>query len=386
VNLRGGNFFSLDMCFPLPHARLFFASPDAARSAMQHHTRNNALTRNQVRGDIRMESRALGREESLQWTLRDLVSPLFRHGRVLLSTFTCAFAVIASLGFLQLHRYQSTMTLAFGPVRPANMTGSERQNTISLSGDEVQSLAALFKSKELLEKVVVANGLERVRGGFSLRRGTQDDAVARAARSLAGEIQIQIHKNNLVKLSYSSQDPVLSFNVLNSLSHFYIAQYASVHSASSTPGRNSPVTADLVLSGAASIPSKVPFAKNNAQPVQTQSKSAASTGKSGTPALEDESKAEERGYLQYLSQPDPRQTLTDRPEMTAISVVVPPAISVLPAHSTGSILFLAFILGFVATCMAGYLLQSFDPFFHSPADVIDVLGIPVVEAVPKKTA
>ena len=333
-----------------------------------------------------MESRALGREESLQWTLRDLVSPLFRHGRVLLSTFICAFAVIASLGFLQLHRYQSTMTLAFGPVRPANMTRTERQNTISLSGDEVQSLAALFKSKELLEKVVVANGLERVRGGFSLRRGTQADAVARAARTLAGEIEIQIHKNNLVKLSYSSQDPTLSFNVLNSLSHFYIARYASVHSASSAPGQNSQIDADPVLSGAASISSRVPGAKNNTQLAQTQSKTAGSTGKSGTPSLEDESKAEERGYLRYLSQPDPRQTLPDGPEMTAISVVVPPAISVLPAHSTGSILFLAFILGFVAACMAGYLLQSFDPFFHSPADVIDVLGIPVVEAVPKKTA
>jgi uncharacterized protein involved in exopolysaccharide biosynthesis len=232
-----------------------------------------------------MEPTTSTRHESFQVTLRDILSPLFRDWRILLATFLCVFAVTAWLGFLSMYKYSSHMTIA---VEPASITE-----------EEVQSYAALFKSRDLLEKVALANHLEQ-NNNFKL---AHTDALEQSVHTLARDLQITVpRKAHLIQVGYSSPDPLLTYRVLNTLSTLYLEHNQSQR------------------------------------------------------------------------------------ERAQIVVSVPPAIPVLPIHDAGSILLLACMLALVATGLAGYFTQYFDPHFHSPADVIDVLGIPVVEAVEKKLA
>ncbi|MGC2401046.1 MAG: hypothetical protein WA510_14730 [Acidobacteriaceae bacterium] len=293
--------------------------------------------------------------DSLQVTLRDLVSPLFRRWRVLLGTFLCVFTVVAGTGFLRLHRYQSQMTISIKSAQPGPAllaAGKNQADTTYVSEEELQSRAALFKSRDLLEKVVIANSLQQMRATFAHPHPTQSDAVASAVRTLAGEINIKVSpKSNLVEVSYSSPDPALAYNVLNSLGSFYIAIHGAVQPRTTRADGTTLDRSGLDKSGL------------------------------NRPALADPAKAEQRDYLLYLSQQ--LQPKTTRPT-TEVSLVVPPAIPVLPAYGAGPILLLAFILASVSACLAGYLMSCFDPFFHTPDDVACILGIPVVEAVPKK--
>jgi hypothetical protein len=261
-----------------------------------------------------MEPRVAAREDSLQLTLRDVVAPLFRSWRLLLGTFLSVFALIAWSGFRYMHNYASVLTVSVRKARLHDGLG-EAPRTLTqtpVSDEEVQSLSALFKNRDLLEKVVIANNLQAATGGlFAARQG---DDLGRAVRTLARDLEITLpRKTGLIKVSYRSPDPALAYGVLNTLSNLYIARY----SGSAPQGMQAP--------------------------------------------LEDA-------------------------EVTDIFVAAPPVLPVLPMNSAASILLLASVLALVAACVAGYLVQCFDPFFHNQADVIDVLGIPVVEAIPKKTA
>jgi uncharacterized protein involved in exopolysaccharide biosynthesis len=324
-------------------------APDAnstGKGTMEPEARELGSTEVGPREQPARESGISSRHYDLQITPRDLLSPLFRRWRVLVGTFFCVFMIVAGTGFLRWHRYQSHTTISIRSLRmaPTLEAGGKNQTyTTSVDKEELQSLADLFKSRDLLEKVVIANNLQPVRGSFLHPHPTESDAIAGAVRTLARKITISIFpESNLVEVSYSSSDPALTYNVLNSLSSFYIAMHGE-------------------------------------GPQQT---SKAEGSMLDRPALQDPAKAEQRDYLRYLSQ---QQQLPTLPRATIeVSVVVPPAIPVLPAYSTGSIFLLAFILALVSASLAGYLMSCFDPFFHSPEDVAAVLGIPVVEAVPKK--
>ena len=96
--------------------------------------------------------------------------------------------------------------------------------------------------------------------------------------------------------------------------------------------------------------------------------------------LEREVKVDEQNYLLYLSKrAQERASALD-------AIAVPPAMPMLPAHSSASIFLFAFALAALVSVPTAYIIHYFDPFFHTPAEVIELLGIPVVVAVPKWTA
>ena len=104
--------------------------------------------------------------------------------------------------------------------------------------------------------------------------------------------------------------------------------------------------------------------------------------------LEREAKANEQNYLLYLSKREQERTsdALDRTRIENVAIAVPPAIPVLPAHGPVYILLVAFGIAAMFSLATAYLIDYFDPSFHTPAQVIDILGIPVVVAVPKRTA
>jgi uncharacterized protein involved in exopolysaccharide biosynthesis len=100
--------------------------------------------------------------------------------------------------------------------------------------EEINSEVELLSSRDVLEQVVLANGLEKP-GGFSLvdllrPRQTREDRIARAVKNLAKRLSIANVKNsNLIEVTYKSSDPRLSYGVLKSLGDLYVAKHVAVH-------------------------------------------------------------------------------------------------------------------------------------------------------------
>ena len=115
--------------------------------------------------------------------------------------------------------------------------------------------------------------------------------------------------------------------------------------------------------------------------------------------LEREAKADEQNYLLYLSQrereraaeaPLRRNELLRRSELhrgaANVSTAVPQAIPVVPAYGPLSIVLISFALAVLVSLPVAYTIDYFDPFFQTPAQVREILGVPVVVAVPRRTA
>jgi uncharacterized protein involved in exopolysaccharide biosynthesis len=104
--------------------------------------------------------------------------------------------------------------------------------------------------------------------------------------------------------------------------------------------------------------------------------------------LEREAKADEQNYLLYLSKREQERTsdALDRTRIQNVAIAVPPVIPALPTHGTLSILFIAFALAVLISLPTTFIVDFLNPTFHTPAQVLDILRVPVVIAVPKRTA
>ena len=101
-----------------------------------------------------------------------------------------------------------------------------------------------------------------------------------------------------------------------------------------------------------------------------------------------DAKADESNYLLYLSKREQERTTDalDNTRIANVAIAVPPAIPVLPVYGWSLILLAAIGLAMVTSIGAAYAADVMDSSFHTPAQVIDILGIPVVVGVSKKTA
>lgn len=104
--------------------------------------------------------------------------------------------------------------------------------------------------------------------------------------------------------------------------------------------------------------------------------------------LERERKADEDNYLLYVSKREQERTTDalDKARIANVAIAVPPSIPALPLYSSPMVILVAIVGGLFFSLAAVYLIDYFDSSFHSPTQVEDILGIPFVVAVPKKTA
>jgi uncharacterized protein involved in exopolysaccharide biosynthesis len=104
--------------------------------------------------------------------------------------------------------------------------------------------------------------------------------------------------------------------------------------------------------------------------------------------LQREAKADEGNYLIYLAKREQARTsdALDRSRIANVSIAVPPAIPALPVAGLGLVLLTALAAAIFLSLAVTYCVDYFDPSFHTPAQVVDILGVPVVVAVPRKMA
>lgn len=183
-------------------------------------------------------ARSKPKHEDEAFSLRDLVTPLFRRKNLLLVTLATVFVVVAGMGILILHTYRSQMAILVNRERVDSLvsTGVPNQQTVTepvaVAEEEINSEAELLLSEDILEKVVVANHLQDHTSWLSSLLGGHDESyrIAKAVKGLAKRIKVRPStKANIIDVNYSSDDPKVSYAVLDSLAGFYLEKHAAVH-------------------------------------------------------------------------------------------------------------------------------------------------------------
>jgi uncharacterized protein involved in exopolysaccharide biosynthesis len=171
---------------------------------------------------------------------RDFVAPLFRRKRLLIGTFIVLTVTVIGVAALMGPTYSSRMAILINRERLDPLVSTEATAQI-MNGDspvtpeEINSEVELLSSRDVLEKVVIANGLATPTQGFSIHgllhpHETSDDRVARAVKTLAKALKIaNVKKSNLIEVIYKCADPQRSYGVLKSLGDLYVAKHVAVH-------------------------------------------------------------------------------------------------------------------------------------------------------------
>lgn len=99
-------------------------------------------------------------------------------------------------------------------------------------------------------------------------------------------------------------------------------------------------------------------------------------------------KANEENYMLYVSKREQELTsdALDRKRIANVAIAVPPTIPVLPSVSALLVLGIGFPVAFALSVGSGYTADYLDSSLSTPAQVTEVLGIPVVIAIPRQAA
>jgi succinoglycan biosynthesis transport protein ExoP len=176
---------------------------------------------------------------------RDVVAPLFRQKRILIVTFFCVFVAVTLLALVKGSSYNSHMAILVNRERLDPLVSTEATTQMVTGAnpvmpEEVNSEVELLTSRDVLEQVARANGLDQPSTGFSLTRWmhpnrTEQDRLASAVKALAKGIKTQVTtKTNIIEVSYTSKDPQLAYGVLKSLGQFYTAKHVAVNHPAGT--------------------------------------------------------------------------------------------------------------------------------------------------------
>jgi uncharacterized protein involved in exopolysaccharide biosynthesis len=183
-------------------------------------------------------------EGSFDISLRDFVTPLVRRRRIVTITFLSVLGAIIVLAALLGPTFTSRMTILLNrerlePLVTPESTAQLLTPSNPITEEEVNSEVELLSSRDVLEKVVMANNLYLPAKEWSFGKmldrllhpdATREDRIARAVKSLAKKIKVTaVTRTNLIEVKYSSSDPEQSYAVLQSLGEFYTRKHVAVH-------------------------------------------------------------------------------------------------------------------------------------------------------------
>jgi uncharacterized protein involved in exopolysaccharide biosynthesis len=185
-----------------------------------------------------------GRAHSL--TLRDLLTIAFRHRLLIAISFLGILSGSILVALLQPNRYATGMKILVKRERVDPVVTAEAsalpQFALGVTEEDMNSEVALLKSRDLLEKVVVACDLQhrhdsawfKILAAVSAKREDTDVErnmrIPKAVRALEEALSVEVlKKTNLIALSYESPDPKLAAQVLTELSNLYLEKHLEVH-------------------------------------------------------------------------------------------------------------------------------------------------------------
>jgi len=167
---------------------------------------------------------------------RKILEGLLRHRRLLLTSFAGMFTGAVLISFLLPPSYEAHLKILVKNQRidPIVSPSDARTPELSLrtvdTEEVLNSEAELLRSSDLLQQVVVKNGL------YSHSRLTLASTkagkvtIATGVKGLATSLKIEpLKKTNIIELSYSNSDPTLAASVLNNLADLYIDKHLEIY-------------------------------------------------------------------------------------------------------------------------------------------------------------
>jgi uncharacterized protein involved in exopolysaccharide biosynthesis len=170
-------------------------------------------------------------------TMRDVLTPLFRRRRLVLLSFCGILGGALLWALLSPKQYQAQMKILMKRERVDNALVPTKGNDVT--EEEINSEVELLKSRDLMEKVVLQSGLDRLKQGFfgtqdvlSGSRGDseRDRRISAAVQVLEKRLQVSlVKKTNLINVTYEASDPRLAAAVLKSVADEYLAKHVAVY-------------------------------------------------------------------------------------------------------------------------------------------------------------
>jgi uncharacterized protein involved in exopolysaccharide biosynthesis len=188
-----------------------------------------------------------GGQGQLKLTLRDALVPIFRQQRMASIIFLGIFGGAIACALLLPPRYEAEMKILVNqervdPVITSDTDIEQRAAANSaVSEEDLNSEVELLKSRDLLEQVVLASGLEsqsQSKWGKAVERIGKllRGAPASPRMELAESVQAleealvvdPLKKTRLIRVTYASRDPELAARVLQNLGTLFQEKHAAV--------------------------------------------------------------------------------------------------------------------------------------------------------------
>jgi len=167
-------------------------------------------------------------------TLRDVAKIVFRHKRLLMTTFLVTFAAGVLYAVLA-PSYKAEMKILVrrGRIDPAltpTQTASPAFEHDEISEEEMNSEVEMLRDDDILRSVVIGSGLAaRSSWLSSFRNEPRNVKSEKAVERLAGALNVQpVRKSRLITISYSSHEASLSAAVLQELADAYIKKHTEM--------------------------------------------------------------------------------------------------------------------------------------------------------------
>ena len=193
-----------------------------------------------------------GRAPHRGMTLRDAVLPLFRRRGLVTLLFLGILGGALLGGLVAPRQYEAEMKILVNRSRvDAVVTpNAEAPPTVSapvVTEEDMNSEVELLKSRDLLQQVVVACGLdskrgsrierfeERTRRALHVGETPQSARIARAVQDLHDRLVVDpLKKTELIRVAYAAHDPERAAYVLQTLATLYEEKHAAVHRSPGT--------------------------------------------------------------------------------------------------------------------------------------------------------
>lgn len=174
---------------------------------------------------------------------REILMLGLRHYRLMTITFAGVFlgALLGTL-FLPRHFVANTKILVKHERKdpPVSADSAEtHQVSEGVTDAEINSEVEIIKSADLLERIVLACGLQRSSVHFWPTpwhwNSDSQGALAAAVRTLSSNLKVEaLPKTNLISITYGAKDPQTAARVLHALVDLYMEKHLAVHQPAGT--------------------------------------------------------------------------------------------------------------------------------------------------------
>jgi uncharacterized protein involved in exopolysaccharide biosynthesis len=171
-------------------------------------------------------------------TLRDMLSPLFRHRTVVALTFSAIFLVSILVAWVWASRYYvATMQVLVGrerldPAMTAQPTAAVQETSKGITTEDVDSEVALLQGRDMLREVAQTCKMDEGDSSWGVV-DSRDPAAKKAAtlesvtKSIASSLKVEAQKSSrVIEVRYgSTESPETTACVLQTLGKLYLERH-----------------------------------------------------------------------------------------------------------------------------------------------------------------